>query len=131
MTRILIDTDVIIDHLRGIDKANQLFLQIKAKRYAGYYSVITEVELLSGRNSNTLEQRRKIHRLLGIMRRVHLDRRVTEEAGKLRRTYQIALPDSIIAASAIVKHAALVTRNIAHYNMIDELDILDFAIWRF
>lgn len=64
MTRILIDTDVIIDHLRGIDKATQLFLQIKAKRYAGYYSVITEVELLSGRNSNTLEQRRKIHRLL-------------------------------------------------------------------
>ena len=84
-----------------------------------------------GRKSNTLEQRRKIHRLLGIMRRVHLDRQVAEEAGRLRRIYQIAIPDAIIAASAIVKHAALVTRNVAHYDMIDELNILDFAIWRF
>jgi predicted nucleic acid-binding protein len=131
MTRILIDTDVIIDHLREIDKATQLLLQIKAKRYVGYYSAITEVELLSGRKSNTLEQRRKIHRLLGIMHRVHLDRRVAEEAGKLRRIYQITLPDAIIAASAIVKNAALVTRNVAHYNMIDGLNILDFAIWGF
>ena len=117
--------------MREIDKATQLLLQIKAKRYVGYYSPITEVELLSGRKSNTLEQRRKIHGLLGIMRRVHLDRQVAEEAGRLRRTYQIALPDSIIAASAIVKNAVLVTRNVAHYDMIDELDILDFAIWNF
>ena len=117
--------------MRGIDRATQLFLQIKAKRYAGYYSAITEVELLSGRNSNTLEQQRKIYRLLGIMRRVHLDRHVTEEAGRLRRIYQIAIPDAIIAASAIVKNAALVTRNVAHYDMIDGLNILDFAIWRF
>jgi len=65
------------------------------------------------------------------MHRVHLDRRVAEEAGKLRRIYQITLPDAIIAASAIVKNAALVTRNVAHYDMIDELNILDFAIWEF
>jgi len=47
MTRILINTDVIIDHLREIDKATQLLLQIKAKRYVGYYSPITFFPLIS------------------------------------------------------------------------------------
>jgi len=48
MKRFLIDTDVIIDHLRGEEKARNYLRQIKSEHSDVLYSVITKAELLLG-----------------------------------------------------------------------------------
>jgi predicted nucleic acid-binding protein len=48
MERYLIDTDVIIDHLRGEEKARDLLKGIKVKDADILYSVITKAELYAG-----------------------------------------------------------------------------------
>jgi len=45
MKRFLIDTDVIIDHLRGEEKARSYLRQIKSEHSDVLYSVITKAEL--------------------------------------------------------------------------------------
>ncbi len=45
MKRFLIDNDVIIDHLRGEEKARSYLRQIKSEHSDVLYSVITKAEL--------------------------------------------------------------------------------------
>ena len=48
MKRCMIDTDVIIDYLRGEEKARDFLKMIKAEEADILYSVITKAELYSG-----------------------------------------------------------------------------------
>jgi len=52
---------------------------------------------------------------LGHFRLVPLTAQVAEEAVKLRREYQLKLPDAIIWASAITENCLLVSRNTKHF----------------
>jgi predicted nucleic acid-binding protein len=46
--RYLVDTDVIINYLKGEIKAKDFLLRIIDEEVLGFFSVITEAELLSG-----------------------------------------------------------------------------------
>jgi len=49
--------------------------------------------------------------------------RIARTAATLRRTYHIDLLDALIAATAHVAHATLVTRNLKHFSQIKGLRV--------
>jgi predicted nucleic acid-binding protein len=100
VARILVDTDVLVDHLRG----HQRFV---ADRDEVCVSSVTRAELFSGRG---VEERR-VRRLLEPMINVAVDTAIAERAGRLRRGTKYRLPDTLIAATAIELRLTLVTRN--------------------
>jgi predicted nucleic acid-binding protein len=97
---LLVDTDVCIDHLEGAER-------LPGGRGSLAYSVITRAELLAG----PTPQHDAVRRLLAPLREVPVDRRVAELAGSLRREAGLRLPDALVAATALVHHLTLHTRN--------------------
>ena len=104
LARYLLDTDVLVDHLRrGI--------RIPVPPPDSAYSTITRAELYAGRSANE----RVIDTLLGAFEELPVDREVAEAAGRIRRSADVALPDAIIAATAIGDRRQLVTGNVRHF----------------
>lgn len=125
MVRFIVDTDVIIDHLRGVEKAKEFLRRFEKKESNGFYSTITEAEIFSGKRMDSLDEQRKVGRLLGLMERVNVDSRIARKAGEIRRKYEVSLPDAIIAATAVIKEAKIATRNAKHYESIRGIIIED------
>jgi predicted nucleic acid-binding protein len=107
---VLLDTDVLVDHLRGARR-----LRIAGDRAA--YSVVTRCELFAGRDTDE----RRIRRLLSPFTELPVDRAIAERAGRLRRELTIRTPDAIIAATALEHGLALATRNRTDFEVVPKL----------
>jgi hypothetical protein len=120
MKRYLLDTDVLIDHLRGEEKAHQFLGQLTPETSLVFYSVISKAEIYSGVRPN---EEKDVVFLFKSMNEVPVDGKTAEDAGKYRReflaTHGLLLPDALIAASAKSVQAALITLNKKHYPMGD------------
>jgi len=112
VTRILVDSDVLVDHLRG----HRRFVRGQDEAHV---SAVTRAELFSGRGA----EERRIRRLLEPMTELIVDRAVAERAGRLRRTLHIRLPDALIAATALEHRLTLMTRNVRDFNAVKGLRI--------
>jgi len=118
----LIDTDILIDWLRGKKFAARFFRETKG---VFYYSSITRKELLSGCNNNT--EKEQILNLLRTMRVVRIDPVIALKASELSVKYSnspLHKSDSLIGATAWAKKLILVTRNRKHFEFIDEIQLL-------
>ena len=111
VTDYLVDTDVLVDHLRG---AHELRPR-KSDRLA--YSVITRAELFAGRG----EAEPEVGLLLDGLAELLVTRSSAEAAGRIRRTTGVRLPDALIAATAIEHELPLMTRNKKDYERIPKL----------
>lgn len=112
MARILVDSDVLVDHLRG-------HRRLIAGSDELHVSAITRAELFSGRGT----EERRVRRLLGAMTDLPVDAAIAERAGRLRRGAQRRLPDALIAATAIEHRLTLVTRNVRDFEGIRGLRV--------
>jgi predicted nucleic acid-binding protein len=54
-----------------------------------------------------------------------IDFEIVAKSIEIRQKYKIKLPDAIIAATAIVNHLTLITRNISDFNDIEGLEIIN------
>jgi hypothetical protein len=120
MTAYLIDTDVLIDHLRGLEKAYRFMKEIESRESAVFYSVISKAEIYSGIMP---EEEESVASLFEAMGEVPVDGRVAEDAGRYRKAFlashKLLLPDALIAASTKRVGAILITLNKKHYPMED------------
>jgi predicted nucleic acid-binding protein len=117
-SRLLIDTDIIIDHLRGIGELDKL-ISMKAKNTC-YISVITISEIYSLLYQNEYDI---VDSLFSLLKIVNVDPVIAKMAGIYRMKYfkshHLLIPDAIIAASAKISGSVLITKNLKHYPMID------------
>ncbi len=120
--RYLIDTDVLIEYLRGSDRAAEFLEKIKGELLI---SAITVAELFSGaRGPDELDA---LDQFMLAFEVVPVDERLARAGGQLRQEYHashgVGLADALIAASAAEREAELVTFNRRHYPMIEEVTI--------
>ncbi len=117
----LLDTNIFIDHFRGYAPATA-FLE-KALQEHVFFSAITETELLAGTENNNETKRRLLLHFLQQMTKIAVDNPLTILAGDISRRNALAIPDAIIAASALAHHLTLVTKNVKDFARIQGLRI--------
>jgi len=120
---VVLDTSVLIDHLRGDPRARQLITDIEAKRGMLSASVLTKVEVLAGMRPT---ERSRTRRLLEAINWLEVDDDLAERAGALASRFLrshpgIELVDYVIAATVERLGADLITRNHKHFPMFPEL----------
>jgi predicted nucleic acid-binding protein len=109
--RYLIDTNIIIDHLRvGEKKATNFLKKVENKEIKASISVITEYEPLASRKISS-SQKLIIQKLLSILPPISITSLLLKEAVKLNQKYQLGMADSLIAATAFKNKPILVTRD--------------------
>jgi predicted nucleic acid-binding protein len=121
----LIDTDVLIDAARGYLEASA-FLGEQHQAFRIQISVISAMEMAVGsRNSTELSETK---RFLEPVRIIPVDTEVSNLAYKLIEAFTLshglAIPDALIAATAIRNGLTLLTKNTRHFQMIPDLQII-------
>ena len=119
MTSFLVDTDVLIDFLRGYAPAVEWMGKLQNQPLV---SVITIAELRAGMCPG---EERPLETLFDASVVIPVDARIAGRAGDLRRefgpSHGTGLADAVIAASSIVNEARLATLNVKHYPMMKGL----------
>ena len=110
--KLLLDTNAVLGILKGWSSIAAL-LEPAEKEVC--VSVITRMELLSF-HGVTPEEEKQIRDFLDAVSIIPLNADVENTAIHLRRATRLKMPDAIVAASAIVSKAVLVTydRELAH-----------------
>jgi predicted nucleic acid-binding protein len=117
---LLIDSDILIDHLRKEQSALDYIRQKIDAGFPLFISVISRIEIFSGVRKGEDET---IRSLFDILTSVNVDLAIADEAGeylrKFRKSHALSIGDAMIAATAKEMGMNLVTRNIKHYPMRD------------
>ncbi len=124
MLRYLVDTGLLIRYLRGQKTAVQLLRELgKTNRLC--IATITRLEVQAGTHS---DEQYVTQKLLSRFVNIELDKRVADKAGEL--VYQgrqagagIAVPDAIIAATALIHNITLVTFNAQDFEAVVGLSL--------
>ncbi|RLA96663.1 MAG: type II toxin-antitoxin system VapC family toxin [Deltaproteobacteria bacterium] len=124
---VIIDTDILIDVGRGVDKAVDYLQGLERQRRLAI-SVVTEMELIVGcRNKSEL---RNLEGFLRRFRVLPINEMVCSKAVELLRRYRLShgllIADAFIAATALNFGHSLATKNQRDYRFIPELDLLPY-----
>jgi predicted nucleic acid-binding protein len=109
-TKVLLDTDVLIDHLRGrrhLDAGDTAI------------STVTRTELFAGDE----RQEDAIDALLEDCEEVDVDPRIARRAGRIKRQTGLRIADALIAATALEHELPLMTRNRRHFDRVAGLQL--------
>ncbi len=109
--RMLLDTDVLIDHLRG-----QRHLELGQLTV----SVITQAELFAGNQ----REEPAIEALLTRLTAIEVDAAIARVAGRIRRASRVGIADALIAATALEHQLPLMTRNRRHLERVPGLRLV-------
>jgi hypothetical protein len=112
MVRALFDTNIVIDHLRGLSQARDEIRRHEDKAI----SVVTWMEVMVGATPTLLHATQSF---LEGFRVIDLDKEIAERAVTLRRRHRIRLPDASVWASAQVHSMLLVTRDARDFRADD------------
>lgn len=120
---ILVDSDVLIAHLRGHGPAKSWLLHARQVTGPLAASVISVVEVAGGMRSG---ERKEVTRFLASLHLFSISERIAWKAAELMRTHRrahsgIGLGDYLVAATADVEGLDLATLNIRHFPMFPGL----------
>jgi predicted nucleic acid-binding protein len=118
-----LDTNAIIYYLKSEAAAVSVLEPAFAQDIALYVSAITELELFSS-PALTDEDISAISQLLTSVVIIPVDSRLARVAAYLRRAYRVKTADSAIAATALLTHTTLVTRNAQDFQRIPTLSLM-------
>jgi hypothetical protein len=116
--RLLLDTDVLVDYLRDREEA-VAYLESHAESL--FISAVTVAELYGGVREGA--ERRRLVEFLAVMEIIPVDAAIAQKGGLYRRDYgpshNVGLADALIAATAEIHQARLVTLNARHFPMLE------------
>jgi len=119
----LLDTSVAVDHLRGYGPATALLEDLVRSHEPVVASELTRFELLAGARPAEHDRLEDFFSVLGW---VPVTEDVTRHAGEYARSYRrshsgIGVVDYLLAGTASAVGADLVTINVRHFPMFDDL----------
>ncbi len=119
----LVDTTVAVDHLQGEEAATGLLRMLLEAGEVLAASEVVRFELLAGVRGDELET---LEQFFVAISWTAVDEDVTRAAGALARTYRSAYggiddADYLIAATALLLEADLLTTNVRHFPMLPDL----------
>ena len=121
---ILVDTDVLIDFLRGYGPAVS-FVNVHSDRIVLSAVVVAEIYAGAGGAKDDPEQT-VLENLLSLFRIVPINNEIARLGGLYRRDYGpshgISLPDALVAATAFLERAELKTLDVKHYPMFEGIE---------
>lgn len=113
----LIDTDVLVDHLKAVPEAISALKRLIARGKL-FCSVINEAEVLAGMRE---DEKDKVGALFDALNPLGVTREIAQLTGKYRREYKkshgVQISDALIAATASVHNLVLITLNERHFPM--------------
>ncbi|QSW98284.1 PIN domain-containing protein [Haloterrigena alkaliphila] len=128
----ILDTSFLIDTLRGEETVEEAVRTVD-ERGTAQVSSITVMELWEGIHlaDSSDHERTVVENLLTDVRELPFDRECATTAGAINATLQrdgapIEDANVMIAATALVHDVPIVTNNVAHFDRIDDLEILTY-----
>lgn len=121
--RYLLDTNIVIEGVAGSDPAVTALQEAVESEWVGY-SAITRLELF-GYPALTPEEERALSVTIEQFEDVAVTHAIIDQAIQLRRTNRIKVPDAIIAATAVVMDAVLITRNENDFKVSEKLEVFN------
>ncbi len=115
----LVDTDVLIDHFHGVQAATDFVGNAILADGELFISAVSVAEILAGMR---LGEETETENLLALFTIIPVDVAVARAAGDYLNRFsqkQLDFGDALIAGTAKVLGAELVTRNVRHYPMAD------------
>jgi len=117
---LIIDSDILIDHLRKDKNALAYLTAEIEKESLLFVSVISRSEIFAGIRTGEEDT---VNSLLALLTPVNVDTAIADKAGeymrKFSKSHTLNIGDALIAATAKEMQLALVTKNIKHYPMKD------------
>jgi len=120
--KLLVDTDILIDLLKGVRTTKELF---RTKEIEVYCSILSRKELLSKGGLRESERKRIID-LFSRIKVLRIDDDINKKFMALIKKYgekPDSIADYIIAATAWSKNLPLLTRNKRHFAHIQEITL--------
>ncbi|MDA8185603.1 MAG: PIN domain-containing protein [Acidimicrobiales bacterium] len=116
----LLDTSVAIDHLRGVQPAVALLQRLVDAEEPVISSEVVRFELLAGVRTKEIEA---LEQFFSVVTWVPVDESISRAAGELARKHRRAYggiddADYLIAATALLLDADLMTMNVRHFPML-------------
>jgi len=125
---VILDTNVIIDHLRRTNKDSSLVkIAKKIPKEALAISIISIQELYEGKSTKDNEREKYLLSTITPLRILAYTYEVAKYAGEIARDSinPIELADAAIAATAIINGYQLFTLNKKHFKGIKDLELID------
>lgn len=126
----IVDTDVLIDLMQGDERAVRRIAALEDDHVRLRISAVSLFELYHGveRVRNAAERRTVIERVLETRETYPADGAVMKKAGRIDGRLAaagraIGMGDTIVGATALVHEEPVLTRNVAHFERIDGLDV--------
>ena len=125
--RWLLDTNVLIDAFAGRPEAVKAITTARTSdlEWIGY-SAVTRLEVL-GFPGLAAEDEAGLRQLLAQFSEAEVGAAIIERAIEIRRSVRIKTPDAIIAATALLYGADLVTCNVHDFSTVADLKVVDPA----
>ncbi len=120
--KLLIDTDIFIDYLKGMSQAKAIF---RSRGIDIYCSLLTKKELLNKPGLKDSE-RKRIVSIFRALKTISIDSDISLKYSDLLAKYHHngpQPPDAIIAATAWSRKLPLLTRNRRHFSYIEEIKL--------
>jgi predicted nucleic acid-binding protein len=120
MSEVLLDSDVIISWLRGIDPIAGIIVDLLERKTSLIWTPVSIAEIFAGVRETEKARANKLFLVLDMLPiSAPIGKRAGEYLHKYAKSHNVELGDALIAASAQISGLPLWTLNKKHYPMKD------------
>lgn len=126
---LLVDTDILIDFSRGVEKTKARLINLESD-YILVISVITQLELMVGCENKA--DLKSLKNFLNDFEIIQLSKSTSEKAVDLFQKYRLShgvlIPDMLIASTAMILNIPLLSKNRKDFRFIKSLELIEYLV---